>query len=43
MSGHGTQKSFLQSTMGGITVIILTVVVFGGIFIALLANSAGGH
>lgn len=29
--------------MGGITVIILTVVVFGGIFIALLANSAGGH
>lgn len=29
--------------MGGITVVILTVVVLGGIFIALLANGASGH
>lgn len=43
MSGHGTEKGFLQSAMGGILVITLTVLVCGGIFIALLASNAGGH
>ncbi len=43
MSGHGTEKGFIQSAMGGILVIALTVVVCGGIFIALLINGASGH
>lgn len=43
MSGHGTEKGFLQSAMGGILVITLTVLVCGGIFLALLASNAGGH
>lgn len=43
MSGHGTEKGFLQSALGGILVIILTVVVCGGIFIGLLINGASHH
>ena len=43
MSGHGTEKSFLQSALGGILVIALTVIVCGGIFIALLVNGASHH
>ena len=43
MSGHGTEKGFLQSASGGILVVILTVLVCGGIFIAMLANGASHH
>ncbi len=40
MSGHGNEKGFAQTVFGGIVIITLTVVVCGGIFIAMLMNSA---
>lgn len=43
MSGHGTEKGFLQSAFGGLVVVTLTVLVCGGIFIALLINGASHH
>jgi hypothetical protein len=43
MSGHGNEKSFVQSAFGGIVIITLTVVICGGIFIMMLANGAAHH
>ncbi len=43
MSGHGTEKGFLQSAFGGLLVVTLTVLVCGGIFIALLTKAATHH